>query len=107
MESVATFMMVLIIKLMPHIKLCIIYKHGAITLSYKNMIIEVICIYNRQYDAHFKRTIIDLSVSIQKLLQGSLFPSLCNHYRLILCPYTLDAMNWYKIIFNVTLIAIG
>ena len=42
MESVATFMIVLIMKLMPQIKQCIIYKHRAIT--YKNTMIEVICI---------------------------------------------------------------
>ena len=34
MESVATFMIVLIMKLMPQIKMFILYKHGAIT--YKN-----------------------------------------------------------------------
>ena len=42
MESVGTFMIVLIMKLMPQIKLCVIYKHRAIT--YKNTMIEVICI---------------------------------------------------------------
>ena len=42
MESVATFMIVLIMKVMPQIKLCVIYKHGSIT--YKNTMIEVICI---------------------------------------------------------------
>ena len=31
MESVATFMIVLVMKLMPQIKLCVPYKHGAIT----------------------------------------------------------------------------
>ena len=31
MESVATFMIVMIMELMPQIKLCVIYKHGAIT----------------------------------------------------------------------------
>ena len=31
MGSVATFMIVLILKLMPKIKLCIIYKYGNIT----------------------------------------------------------------------------
>ena len=34
MESVATFTVVLIMKLMPQIKLCVIYKHGAITYVY-------------------------------------------------------------------------
>ena len=42
MESVAKFMIVLIMKLMPQTKPCIIYKHWAIT--YKNAMIEVICI---------------------------------------------------------------
>ena len=42
MESVATFMIVLIMKLMPKIKLCVLYKREAIT--YKNTTIEVICI---------------------------------------------------------------
>ena len=60
MESVATFMIVLIIKLLPQITLCGLYKHGAIT--YQNTMKEVICIENRQYGAHFKRTIIDLYV---------------------------------------------
>ena len=41
-ESVATFMIVLIMKLMPQIQLYIIYKHGAIT--YINTMIEVICV---------------------------------------------------------------
>ena len=42
MESVATFMIVLIMKLMPQKKLCVIHKHGAIT--YKNMMVEVMCV---------------------------------------------------------------
>ena len=42
MESVATFMIVLIMKLMPQIQLYVIHKHGAIT--YKNTMIEVICV---------------------------------------------------------------
>ena len=36
MESVATFMIVLIMNLMPHMKymkLCVFYKHGAITYN--------------------------------------------------------------------------
>ena len=31
MEYVATFSVVLIVELMPHTKLCVLYKHGAIT----------------------------------------------------------------------------
>ena len=34
-EYVTTFMIVLIMKLMPQIKICVIYKHKAIT--YKNI----------------------------------------------------------------------
>ena len=30
-DYVATFLVVLIMELMPYIKLCVIYKHGAIT----------------------------------------------------------------------------
>ena len=66
MESVATFMIVLIMKLMPQIKLCVLYKQWALT--YKNTLIEVICVKNGQYDAHFKRTILDLSLCIRKII---------------------------------------
>ena len=110
MESVATFMIVLIMKLMPNIKLCVPLTHGAIT--YKNTMIEVMCIVNGQYDAYFKRTIImiiDLSVCIRKIfLLPSLFPSLCNHFRLALCPYrpTHDKMNSEKMISNVIAICL-
>ena len=50
------------------------------------MMKEMIYILN----GHFKRKIVDLSVSLQKLLYDSFF--------LIVCPYTLDTMNSYKII---------
>ena len=83
MESVATFMILLIMKLMPHIKLCVPLKHGAIT--YKNTMIEVICIVNGQYDAHFKRTIIDLSVCIRKKYS----------YRLHCFPVYVITLGWY------------
>ena len=46
MESLGTFMIVLIMKLMPQIKLSVMYKNGAIT--YKNTMEEVICILNGQ-----------------------------------------------------------
>ena len=34
---------------------------------------------DNNYDGHFKQTIVDLSVLLQKLLYESLFPSLCIH----------------------------
>ena len=37
MESVAMFMIDLIMKLMPQIKLCIVYKHGDITYKMDSM----------------------------------------------------------------------
>ena len=46
-----------------------------------NTMKEMICMLNGQYDGHFKRTIVDLSVSLRKLLYDSFFPSLCIHYR--------------------------
>ena len=58
---------------------------------------------HNNYDGHFIRTIVDLSVSLRKLLYDSFMYSL--GYRLIVGPYTLHTMNSYKIIFNV--IAIG
>ena len=56
-----------------------------------------------EYDGHFKPTIIYLSCFITKLIKG---PIVCEFMyslgnRLIVCPYTLDTMNSYKIIFNV------
>ena len=39
--------------------------------------IEMICILNGKYDGHFKRTLLDLSVSLRKLLYDSLLPSFC------------------------------
>ena len=42
MEFVATFMVVMIMKLVPKIKLYVIYKHRVIT--YKNTMKEVICV---------------------------------------------------------------
>ena len=60
-----------------------------------------------EYDGHFKPTIIYLSCFIAKMIIGLIVSefmySLGN--RLIACPYTLDTMNSYKIIFYV--IAIG
>ena len=43
---------------------------------------EIICILNGQYDVglHLNRTIVELSVSLRKLLYDLLFPSLCIHY---------------------------
>ena len=41
---------------------------------------------------------------ITKIIIGLIVPSLCIHYigySLIVCPYTLDSMNSYEIIFNV------
>ena len=64
---------------------------------------------DNNYDGYFKRTIVDLSVSLRKLLYDSLnIVSKIMYslgYRLTVCPYTLDTMNLYNIIFNV--IAIG
>ena len=34
---------------------------------------------DNNYDGHFKRTIVHLSVSLRKLLYDSFFPSLCIH----------------------------
>ena len=80
MGSVATFMIVLIMKLMPQIKLCVLYKYGNITYYIKHddrngMHMKWTIII----DGHFKRTIVDLSVSLRKFLYDSLFPSLCVH----------------------------
>ena len=51
---------------------------------------------DNNYDGHFERTIVDLFVSLRKLLYDSLFPSLYSlGYRLIVCPYTVDTMVSY------------
>ena len=61
-----------------------------------------------EYDGHFKPTIIHLSCFITKMIIGPIVSkfmySLGN--RLIVCPYTLDTMNSYKIIVNVTAIGL-
>ena len=63
---------------------------------------------DNNYVGHFKQTIVDIFI-IKKIIIGlRLIVSKFMYslgYRLIVCPYTLDTRNLYKIIFNV--IAIG
>ena len=60
-----------------------------------------------EYDGHFKPTIIYLSCFITKIIIGLRVSEFMYSpgNRLIVCPYTRDTMNSYKIIFKV--IAIG
>ena len=62
----ATFMIVLIMKLMPQIKLCVIYKHGAIT--YKTRVVQqdnkarqCLCVYI--YTSYLYRSAINKRVA--------------------------------------------